>query len=239
MRPLGLGDELRAALVVDGRCWGYLCLHREDTRLGFAPAELDRLARLAPRIARGLRSAALLTPVPAGGPEAAPGVVILSESLEIMAGTPEAHGLMRLLPGGGRADRPPLAVRAVAVALQAAERGEPGPSTVPSARVRTASGGWLTVHASWLSEAPGERRISVVLAPSRPADTVPILLAAHGLTPREADVARLVLRGASTATIVDTLHISHYTVQDHLRAVFDKVGVRSRRDLAARLLGVR
>jgi hypothetical protein len=28
MRPLGLGDELRAALVVDEQCWGYLCLHR-------------------------------------------------------------------------------------------------------------------------------------------------------------------------------------------------------------------
>jgi DNA-binding CsgD family transcriptional regulator len=106
----------------------------------------------------------------------------------------------------------------------------------PSVRLRTATGGWLTAYASWLSQAPGERRISVVLAPARPAETVPILLAAHGLTPREADVARLVLRGASTATIVETLHISHYTVQDHLRAVFDKVGVRSRRDLAGRLL---
>ena len=34
MRPLGLGDELRAALVVDRRCWGYLCLHRQDGRAG-------------------------------------------------------------------------------------------------------------------------------------------------------------------------------------------------------------
>jgi DNA-binding CsgD family transcriptional regulator len=59
----------------------------------------------------------------------------------------------------------------------------------------------------------------------------------HGLTPREAAVVRLVLHGASTRTIVDTLHISRYTVQDHLKAVYDKVGVRSRQDLAVRLLG--
>ncbi len=30
MRPNGLGDELRAALVVGGHCWGYMCLHRLD-----------------------------------------------------------------------------------------------------------------------------------------------------------------------------------------------------------------
>ena len=50
-------------------------------------------------------------------------------------------------------------------------------------------------------------------------------------------MARLVLRGAATPAIVEALHISRYTVQDHLRAVFDKVGVRSRRDLAGRLVG--
>jgi hypothetical protein len=36
MRPLGLGDELRAALVAGTECWGYLCLHREDHLLGFS-----------------------------------------------------------------------------------------------------------------------------------------------------------------------------------------------------------
>jgi hypothetical protein len=32
MTPLGLGDELRAALVTPSGCWGYVCLHRN----GFA-----------------------------------------------------------------------------------------------------------------------------------------------------------------------------------------------------------
>jgi len=238
MRPLGLGDELRAALVTDGRCWGYLCLHREDSRLGFAPAEIDLVARLGPRIARGLRGAALLAASSVAPADLTPGVVVLTEDLELVASTPEADHLLSLLPGAGRVrPGPPLAVRAVALALTAADRDGPGPPAVPTVRLRTATGSWLTAHASWLSGPPGERRISVVLAPARPADTVPLLLAAHGLTPREADVARLVLRGASTETIVDTLRISHYTVQDHLRAVFDKVGVRSRRDLAGRLLG--
>jgi DNA-binding CsgD family transcriptional regulator len=63
------------------------------------------------------------------------------------------------------------------------------------------------------------------------------MLSACGLSPREAEIARLVLRGSPTRTIADELHISPHTVQDHLKAVFDKLGVRSRRDLVSHLLG--
>jgi DNA-binding CsgD family transcriptional regulator len=129
-----------------------------------------------------------------------------------------------------------MAVEAVAAALRAAERGVPGP-VPPTSRVPLRTGGWLELHASWLQGPPGDDRISVVVQPARAPDTIPLLLAAHGLTPREAEVARLVLRGAPTAEIVGALYISPYTVQDHLKSVFDKVGVRSRRDLAARLMG--
>lgn len=47
----------------------------------------------------------------------------------------------------------------------------------------------------------------------------------------EQQVVDLVMRGASTRKIAQTLFISEYTVQDHLSHVFDKVGVRNRRAL--------
>jgi DNA-binding CsgD family transcriptional regulator len=62
-----------------------------------------------------------------------------------------------------------------------------------------------------------------------------LLLDAHGLTPAQQRVTEQLLRGHSTRQIVDELHISAYTVQEHLRAAFDKFGVGSRRELIAAL----
>ena len=58
---------------------------------------------------------------------------------------------------------------------------------------------------------------------------------AHGLTNRETEVALAVLRGESSKEIAAALFLSPWTVQDHLKAVFAKTGVRSRRELSMRL----
>jgi DNA-binding CsgD family transcriptional regulator len=237
MGPLGLGDEMRVALIAGAECWGYLCLHREDDWLGFSPSEAAVMARLGPHIAHALRQAILLHGSPATNDTLAPGVVLLADDLSVVAITPEAEHLLSLVDDARASNLPlPVAVYTVAAALAATERGTAASETLPSARVRTMLGRWLNVHASRLHGRPGEQRIAVVVEPSEPRATVPLLLAAHGLSPREAEVVRLVLRGASTQAIADALHISRHTIQDHLKAVFDKVGVHSRRDLVGQLL---
>jgi orotate phosphoribosyltransferase-like protein len=44
-----------------------------------------------------------------------------------------------------------------------------------------------------------------------------------------------VLRGSSTAEIASELAVSVHTVQQHLKSIFDKVGVRNRRDLVGKV----
>jgi DNA-binding CsgD family transcriptional regulator len=77
---------------------------------------------------------------------------------------------------------------------------------------------------------------AVVIEPASPEHLSSLFLDAHGLTPAQTRVAALVLRGYSTRQIVNELQISSHTVQEHLRAVFEKFGIGSRRELVASLL---
>ena len=56
MGPLGLGDELRAALIASKQCWGVLCLHRENASHGFDGPEVDLIRRISPHVAEGLKT---------------------------------------------------------------------------------------------------------------------------------------------------------------------------------------
>lgn len=54
----------------------------------------------------------------------------------------------------------------------------------------------------------------------------------ENLTTRELAVARLVARGGSNREIAEELEVSERTVKAHLTAIFDKLGVRDRVQLA-------
>lgn len=76
-------------------------------------------------------------------------------------------------------------------------------------------------------------RVDAHLRPSSPpAWTGP-------LTPREQEVARLAAQGAGNAAIAATLAITERTVKAHLAAVFAKLEVADRLQLALRVHGVR
>ena len=66
-------------------------------------------------------------------------------------------------------------------------------------------------------------------------EIAPLIADAYGLTKREAEITQLVLRGLSTAEVSGELHITPNTVRDHFKAIFDKVGVRSRRELVGQV----
>lgn len=75
----------------------------------------------------------------------------------------------------------------------------------------------------------------MIVEPAHPARITPLLMAAYQLTGREQEVNRNVLQGRSTKEVADALYILPHTVQEHLKSIFEKTGVRSRRDLVGKI----
>lgn len=243
LRPLGLAHEMTGVFTAGGYMWGSMDLIRERGRPDFRSRQVELLRRIAPHLGNGLKTAALRVQAPVGCDVAdVPGVLTLDYQGRVTQHTPAAEGWLRELedlgPGWREWDGLPPAVRMVAAALKRALKPESDRdlNAVPRLRARTRSGRWLTLYGS-LTEATDGRpsETVVVIEPSKPEEVAWLTVAAYGLTPREEEISGFIARGLSTKQISTRLYISEYTVQNHLSSAFEKVGVRSRRELVKKL----
>jgi DNA-binding NarL/FixJ family response regulator len=78
--------------------------------------------------------------------------------------------------------------------------------------------------------------LTVLIDEPSAVELAPLIVSAYGLTPQQSRVVELVCRGSSTANISSELAISPHTVQDHMKAIFEKMGASNRRELVASLL---
>jgi DNA-binding CsgD family transcriptional regulator len=106
---------------------------------------------------------------------------------------------------------------------------------MPKVRLQTPSGQWLRLYASRLNPLEDHGQVAVLFEVAHPVEIAPLIMQAYQFTKREGDVTHLLLQGYATTEIAATLNVSANTVQDHLKAIFDKVNVRSRRELTGRI----
>ena len=232
---MGGDQELILALRAGGEAWGAVGLYRAPDERMFDADEKAFLRAVAPDLATGARTGLLVGE--ARDPEwpDSPGLVVLSEGGEVQSMTPGVEGWLSDLPDGDLdAGRLPTCVHAVAGRALRTADGFDEPGEVALARVLSRSGTWVVLHGTSLVGA-GSRRVAVIVEPAHPARIVPLLMSAYGLTEREQEVTRLVLRGDSTIQIAERLVVSPHTVQEHLKRVFEKTAVRSRRDLVGKV----
>lgn len=211
--PSGHADELRAVFVDEFGRWGSINLFRAGRP--FEQRDRELVATAAPQVAQALRVAAAAGPAP-GIP--VPGVLVVDKADRVDLADPTARTYLV-----GRDEELPGTVHVLAARVRHQGRSL-------RARMHT-DDGWLILDGMPLEDGPG--RVAVVVQPAPSASVVDVRLLAAGLSEREREVALAVIRGESTRRIAAALFLSPWTVQDHLKAVFEKTGVGSRRELVA------
>lgn len=232
-----VGDELRGSFVVDGGYWGAAGFIRDRDRPWFDQEETRLLASLSPVLAVGFRRAILsLTVVSEDASGDAPGLVVLDEQGTVDSVSPAAeHWLAELveLPAPAEPEQSRV-LQAVAARARRGDDDLEGPNLPSRVRVQTRSGRWLTLDGICLV-GPGGTRVAVLIQPAPPHEIAPLLADAYGLSEREREITLLCLSGMATKDIAAALHISPYTVQDHLKAIFEKTGAGSRAELVGQI----
>lgn len=234
LQPAGFGDEMRAALVSGGKCWGFLTLLRGKDQPLFTAEELTLLTSLVPAIASALRRTSLaLVGESAVETELEPGVLIVAAdgaSLSELAATDSAACWLAALRETEGIDAGVLPRPIRAVCTRALVEGSEH-SKAARTCVRLTGGSYVTIRANKLIGRAPSVQLAVIFEQAQPADRLPLIAEAYGLSEREKQLLGAVVRGLSTQEISAELHISVYTVQDHFKSIFAKTGVSSRREL--------
>jgi DNA-binding CsgD family transcriptional regulator len=226
LAPSGFGDELRVTLGDGSRTWAALTLLRRDGRPAFTPGDVSFMGSLSGVLADGVRRSLLANPA-VDESHSEPGFVVLAPDGTVEMSNRDADHWLAVLGRDG-ASALPTAVLAVAARARAGN-GQPATARVPSAH-----GHWVVVRGSLLGHGP-DACVGIHLDGARARDVAPLIVATYGLTEREQTITELVARGRTTNEIAAELHVSAYTVQDHLKAIFQKSGTTSRGELVARL----
>lgn len=230
----GIGDELRVSAVDRDGYWAAIGLLRDEGRPWFDDQDIAALVRLSTSLALGARSAMIsAAPEIKNTATVGPGVVIFGPGGDVESMTPAAELWLSRVVEDPAASGPAESkvLRAVAARARAMRDQDPLLASARS-RVRTVDGIWLLLYGSPLS---GNGRIAVVVQQATLAEVAPLVALVYGLTEREVAVTRLCIEGRATKEIAASLHLSAYTVQDHLKAIFEKTRVRSRGELVGQV----
>jgi DNA-binding CsgD family transcriptional regulator len=213
---------------------GAVHIARRETSGPFTDADAKTLALVATAIAHAIRGSLCFDAARRGDHPEAPGLVVLDANNAVELVTPPAYELLAAMRDGVSvySDTAPHAALLGLASFVRRDRHDPASRskqvTVPS------SIGWITLHAS-LPDGPRAGRVAIVLERATGPHSATLRLEVNGVTSREREVATLLARGLSNAGIAEILVLSPHTVQDHIKSLYEKLGVGSRQELVARV----
>ena len=236
MRPVGIGDIAVVACRDAQGCWGWVEAYRDSDDRPFRDGDLEFLATAGPALGAALRRGLGFTPPPdreAAKPSTT-GVIVLNADLRVVDTTAGARAWIGAFPAAGLFaawGMLPATIYPVATRARAGKA-----ATGAHALERMTDGRWVMVEAAPLEErAHGE--IAVTLRDATPRETFDRHCRIYGLSPRERELVAALLACLDTRAVTERLFISRHTVQDHLKSVFVKMSIHSRREMLAMFSG--
>lgn len=235
LRPVGIGDEAVLACRDRLGCWGWIKAYRDSGDPPFDEFDLKLLAEIAPSLGCALRRG-IGRP---GRPDAAtpsapsgPGVIVLDQDLRPISSTKGARSWLEGMPMAGV-----FATWGIlpAVVYPVATLARSNNAAEAHALERAVDGRWVKIEAAPLEGDDG--KVALVLRGATAVEMFNLLCRAHALTKRERQIVATLVAGNDTRAVSQQLVISRHTVQDHLKSIFAKVGIRSRRELLAMFTG--
>lgn len=234
LRPVGIGDIAVVACRDTQGCWGWIEAYRDSSDRPFHDDDLEFLASAGFALGSALRRGLGCLPPPGkviSKPKTT-AVIVLNTDLAVLSATAGARAWIDAFPlaqlfatwGMLPAVVYPVATRARAGVAQA------------RALDQVADGRWVVIEAAPLEgEAGGQ--IAVTLRDATPRETFDRRCRVYGLSRRERQVAAALLTGLDTHAAAERLFISRHTFQDHLKSVFEKMSIHSRREMLALFSG--
>ena len=167
------------------------------------------------------------------GPLDPPGVLVLDRDLSTVSRTEAATRWIAALPLADLFARWGMLPAAIYPAATLARAGDVARAHVT---LPLDDGRWIRIEAAPL-DGGRDGDIAVTIRAAAPGETFHLACRANGLTVRETAVVAALRAGAGTREVAQVLYLSDWTVQDHLKSVFAKLGVHNRREALARLAG--
>ncbi|UOQ50428.1 helix-turn-helix transcriptional regulator [Gracilibacillus caseinilyticus] len=229
LKPHRFSDEIRVALMEKNQCYGFLTLFKKEQAVQqsyFSDTDVFLLENVAPIMAQALRSYyhAISDNVDNRQP-AGTGIILLNQDLQIISSNDTGSSYLQTLQNFERSSALPKPIQAIGAKL--ITEGEPlAPVFVP-----IINNVYLVVSASFLQTESETPSIAITLNKATSRDMLFYLMEVYRLTLREKEVVLESIRGIPAKEIADNLNISYYTVQDHLKVIFQKAGVTTRNEL--------
>jgi DNA-binding CsgD family transcriptional regulator len=239
LAPYGVGDELMTVCRDRHGCWGSVELMRDSDDPTFTADDARFLDELAPTLARLLRAG-----LPQGWPgdheesgHLPPATLIVDTELKPSSWTPTVDAWLTALdPDGSHNGATMLPAAVYEIGTRVLTPAADATALPASVRLRTRTGRWATIEGAPL-EGDGRGNVAITFRVGTGDEIFDLLAKAYNLTRRERQLAALVLDGHATKQLALALSISPHTIQDHLKTIFAKTRVRSRRELISHLGG--